>query len=202
MKPFIFAAVLVAALLLCTPIVGATQQGIVQNGNGDSAVQIGGDGYVYVRHADVKETNTQYNSIHDTYNFEAPEQGPSVAGLSTGDASYTRMVFPNRFAIVPIPDNTSSITVRAGTAVALYTITSEYYNTVQGEQAIPDYNEIYDRMDHGTAAWESWIPYYTTYETIGIPSSADYLVVDNRNIFTSYNLIEITPHPIEEKQSY
>ena len=51
-------------------------------------------------------------------------------------------------------------------------------------QATPEYNEFYDRMDHGTAKWMSWIPYYTTSETIGIPQGADYLVIDNRNIFT------------------
>jgi hypothetical protein len=202
MKTFIFAAAFVVALLLAAPVLGSVQQGLIQNGDDNSAIQVGDDAYIHVNRAHVDETNTQYSTQYNTVTFEAPEQGPYVSSLGIGDAAYTRLVYPNRIAIVRIKANTSSISIRAGTPVTLYTISSEYYNIVQGSQAIPDYNEFYDRMDHGTAVWESWIPYYTTEETIDIPPTADYLVVDNRNKFTSYNLIEITPHPLEQKQSY
>ena len=188
--------------LLAVPTMADTTQVIDQKGVGNSAYQIGDDAYISVRHADVKETNTQYNSANYQYTFEAPEQGPTTSYLGVGDVSYTRLVYPNRIALIPIPENVTEIAVKSGTPIALYTIDSDYVDIVHGSQATPNYNEFYDRMDHGTAKWESWIPYYTTSETIGIPVSADYIVIDNRNPFTSYNLVEIVPHVVEDKESY
>ena len=203
MKPMrtTFFVVLMIALL-AVPVMADTTQVIDQKGIGNSAYQIGDDAYISVRHADVKETNTQYNSANYQYTFEAPEQGPTTSYLGVGDVSYTRLVYPNRIALIPIPENVTEITVKSGTPIALYTINSDYVDIVHGSQATPDYNEFYDRMDHGTAKWESWIPYYTTSETIGIPETADYIVIDNRNPFTSYNLVEIVPHIVEDKESY
>ena len=203
MKPMrtTFFVVLMIALL-AVPVMADTTQVIDQKGIGNSAYQIGDDAYISVRHADVKETNTQYNNANYQYTFEAPDQGPTTSYLGVGDVSYTRLVYPNRIALIPIPENVTEITVKSGTPIALYTISSDYVDIVHGSQATPDYNEFYDRMDHGTAKWESWIPYYTTSETIGIPETADYIVIDNRNPFTSYNLVEIVPHIVEDKESY
>lgn len=200
MRTTFFVVLMIA--LLAVPVMADTTQVIDQKGIGNSAYQIGDDAYISVRHADVKETNTQYNSANYQYTFEAPEQGPTTSYLGVGDVSYTRLVYPNRIALIPIPENVTEITVKSGTPIALYTINSDYVDIVHGSQATPDYNEFYDRMDHGTAKWESWIPYYTTSETIGIPETADYIVIDNRNPFTSYNLVEIVPHIVEDKESY
>lgn len=201
-KSFFF--ILLVGMLVLVPFASADSQGIVQNGIGNSAYQVGGDAYIHVNKAFVKETNTMYQSNHNSVTFEAPEAGPQTSFLGIGDVEYTRLIYPNRIAVIPIGDavNLSSVRVRAGTPVALYTVSSEYYNIVYGEQATPVYNEYYDRMDHGTASWESWIPYYTTSSEIEIPATADYLVIDNRNVFTSYNLVEIIPNVVEEKQSY
>jgi len=200
MRTTFFVVLMIA--LLAVPVMADTTQVIDQKGIGNSAYQIGDDAYISVRHADVKETNTQYNNANYQYTFEAPDQGPTTSYLGVGDVSYTRLVYPNRIALIPIPENVTEITVKSGTPIALYTISSDYVDIVHGSQATPDYNEFYDRMDHGTAKWESWIPYYTTSETIGIPETADYIVIDNRNPFTSYNLVEIVPHIVEEKESY
>ena len=205
MRTYFFAVAVVMMMAVCMMPVLAdddVSQGIIQNGKGNTAYQVGDDAFIHVDKAYVKETNNQQNSYQTSITVEAPEQGPTTSYMSTGDVSWTRLVYPNRIAVIPIGENWSSVEVKAGTVVALYTIDSEYYNIVQGKQATPDYNEFYDRMDHGTAAWMSWIPYYTTSETIYIPQGADYLVIDNRNKFTSYNLITITPHPVEQKESY
>jgi len=205
MRHSFFAVALVLMMAVCMMPVLAdddTNQGIIQNGKGNTAYQVGDDAFIHVDKAYVKEDVNAPTTVHNDVTYEAPEQGPTTSYLSTGDVSWTRLVYPNRIAVIPIDKNWSEVSVKSGTVVALYTIDSEYYNTVQGLQAIPDYNEFYDRMDHNSAVWMSWIPYYTTSETIGIPEGADYLVIDNRNKFTSYNLITITPHPIEDKESY
>lgn len=205
MRPIFFAVAIAMMLMICMAPVSAgtdVQQGIIQNGKGNTAYQVGDDAFIHVDKAYVKEETNQQNSYHNSITVEAAEQGPTTSYLSTGDVAWTRLIYPNRIAIIPVEPEWSTVTVKSGTVVALYTIQSDYYDIVHGEQARPDYNEFYDRMDHGTAVWSSWIPYYTTAETIEIPRDADYLVIDNRNIFTSYNLVTIQPHPIEDKQSY
>lgn len=200
MRTYFFAVLLILAV--CIPLVSAgAQQGIIQNGKGNTAYQVGDDAFIHVDKAFVKENINAPTTMYNTVTYEAPEMPPTASYLGVGDVGYTRMIYPDRIAIVPIEENTTLISVRAGSPVALYTIDSQYYDTIHGSQSIPVYNEIYDRMEHGSAVWMSWIPYYTTSETIGVPPGADYLVIDNRNIFSTYNLVEIIPHPLVLQES-
>lgn len=125
-----------------------------------------------------------------TVNVIFPDSPPQTSFLGVGDVSYTRLIYPNRFAMVEVKPN-EIVRIRSGTPVALYTIIALDKDTVMGSESIPQYDSIYDRMDHGNVLWVDWIPYYTTSSTITV-HDANYLVIDNRNIFTSYNLVEIT----------
>jgi hypothetical protein len=111
--------------------------------------------------------------------------------LSVGDAAYTRVIYPDRFALVPVrPGETYQ--VLAGSPVGLWTIEALYVNTVKDSRSALTYDEVYDRMDHHLVPFVDVVPYYTTKSTITISEGAAYLIVDNRNPFTKYNLVEIS----------
>ena len=162
------------------------QQSIIQNGDGNYAVEIGG-GQTTIDHATI--TNQITNGDPITVNVILPEGSPQSSYLGIGDVNYTRLIYPNRIALVPVMHG-CVIAIRSGTPVSLYTINTIDKDKVQGSQSIPVYDDIYDRMDHGETPWVDWIPYYTTKETI-VSTTDGYLVVDNRNIFSGYNLVEI-----------
>jgi hypothetical protein len=184
-KLFLLLALLTVFMIALPAAAIDAGQGIAQNGNDNTATQ---QINMKINHANI-DVPVVVNS-DPIVNVIFPTPLPQASYLGVGDVSYTRVIYPYRFAVIAVQPN-EVVRVRSGTPVALYTIKALDKDTVMGSQSIPQYDSIFDRMDYGTVAWVDWIPYYTTSSTITV-HDANYLVIDNRNIFTSYNLVEIT----------
>lgn len=182
----LLAVLMIFALVL--PVAATTEQGIIQNGDSDSAVQIAGDANVQIDHANIKNAVTVVDQPIVNVNFPTPP--PQASYLGVGDVSYTSLIYPGYIKVIPVQPN-ETIRIRAGTPVLIYTIQEIYKDTVHGKDATPVYDPVYDRLETGSAALVDWVPFYTTSARLTV-TDADYLVIDNRNMFAGYNLVEFT----------
>ena len=160
MKTIFFLLAIFTIFLIASPV-AATQQGIVQTGKDDNAVQIGGDANVRINHANIDVPVSVPVNVVDAPTINVNIPGPSTSYLSVGDVYQTHLVYPNSVIFVPVHFN-ESIWVRAGTPVALYTIQAIYNDTVKSSNSIPVYDPVFDKMTSGETPWIDHLDYYTT----------------------------------------
>jgi len=137
------------------------------------------------------QDQNQHQSNYQNVNVIVPEE-KEIKTLDVGPVAFTRLLWKDEVVTMPL-SGVSLITIKAGSPLAVYTVDShgEIFK-VDSMDSIPVYDWNYHRFQFGSVSPIDKIPYYTTKGSLVSSWNADYVVVDNRNPFSGYNLVDVS----------
>jgi hypothetical protein len=140
---------------------------------------------------DQTQSQGQSQSNYQNVDIIVPKD-TKIDSLDIGEVNFTRLLFPDEAIIFEL-HNQSVIAFKAAHPIAIYTYTThgEIY-AIDSTDAVPWYDPIYHKFHFGVIAPVDQIPYYTTKGTLVTNASAEYAVIDNRNPWSDYNLVEVS----------
>lgn len=144
------------------------------------------------QHQEQDQQQQQKQSNYQNVVIILPDPEPEIKTLYVGEVEFTRLLGRNEVVTYPL-HGISIITVKAAYPLAVYTMDSRGdVFKINSKDSTPVYDWTYHKFQFGSVSPVDQIPYYTTKGSLVSSSGADYAVIDNRNPFSEYNLVEVS----------